>query len=325
LFANLRESAGTTSAVFEGDTVGAVLDAAVSAYGTRFADGLATARVWVNGDPAAAATPVGDDDEIALIPPVSGGAQTAAQQAAAGRAAIVVALVLAVGVGNFVSPELFVFVTVGTALAWLWDVRDALVTRGAPVQIIPVMAAAAAGANGAYGWGAAGLAGGLAVGLIIVLTWAVVDRRARSIDAVANGALLGIASGLATGGLTLVHLRDEDELTLFLALAAAVAIAAWAADRFAPPTAGIDPNVAGLLTALVAGVATGLATDILTLAVLILVSVAMGAGFIAGRVLGSLARTGAVLHTARAPGMLTVFDGPMVAAGLFWAVLALFA
>ncbi len=58
---------------------------------------------------------------------------------------------------------------------------------------------------------------------------------------------------------------------------------------------------------------------------MILVAVAIGAGFIAGRTLGSLTRTGAVMHTARAPGLLTMFDGPIVAAGLFWLVIAVFA
>jgi molybdopterin converting factor small subunit len=34
---------------------------------------LATSRVWVNGEPAERATPVGDGDEVAVLPPVSGG------------------------------------------------------------------------------------------------------------------------------------------------------------------------------------------------------------------------------------------------------------
>jgi molybdopterin converting factor small subunit len=324
MFANLRESAGTTSADFNGDTVGAVIAAAVDVYGGEFERGLGTAKIWVNGDPAGAATPVTDGDEIALIPPVSGGTTVAGQQSNTLRAGLVVALVLALAFGNFISTELFVFVTVGAAMAWLWDVRDALLTRGAPIEIIPVMAAAAAGANGAYGWGSAGLAAGLAVGLIVVLSWSVLDPRSRSIDAIVNAALLGVVSGLGTGSLVLVNLRNEDEVTLFLVLASATVVAAWAAGRFASASAGLDPNVAGLLAALAAGIAAAVLTDVLTFPVMILAAVGVGAGFIAGRALGSVTRIGTVVHTTRAPGLLTMFDGPIIAAGAFWVMVVVF-
>lgn len=74
LFAGAREAAGTDRDTIEGDTVGAVLDAAVARYGAGFADVLATCKVWVNGDPAERAETVSDDDEVAVLPPVSGGA-----------------------------------------------------------------------------------------------------------------------------------------------------------------------------------------------------------------------------------------------------------
>ena len=131
------ESAGTTSADFAGDTVAEVIAKAVSAFGSDFERGLETAKVWVNGDPAGGSTPVIGTDEIALIPPVSGGTAAAQAQTDMGRALSVVALVVAVAAGNLISPEVFVFVTVGAAIAWLWDIGDALATRGSPVAIIP--------------------------------------------------------------------------------------------------------------------------------------------------------------------------------------------
>lgn len=73
LFAAAREAAGTGRAELAGDDVGAVLDAAVSRYGERFAAVLAASKVWVNGEPAARTTPVGPADEVAVLPPVSGG------------------------------------------------------------------------------------------------------------------------------------------------------------------------------------------------------------------------------------------------------------
>jgi molybdopterin synthase sulfur carrier subunit len=53
--------------------VGEVLDEARRRYGDRFAEVLATAKVWKNGEPASGGEPVGPDDEVAILPPVSGG------------------------------------------------------------------------------------------------------------------------------------------------------------------------------------------------------------------------------------------------------------
>lgn len=74
LFASAREAAGTGQAAFEAATVGEVLTAAVEHFGAAFADVLAASRVWVNGTPAEASTPLADGDEVAVLPPVSGGA-----------------------------------------------------------------------------------------------------------------------------------------------------------------------------------------------------------------------------------------------------------
>jgi len=78
LFASAREAAGRGADEYDvgaTPTVGALLDAAGSAYGPTFVTVLATARVWVNGDDPAAgrATQLADGDEVAVLPPVSGG------------------------------------------------------------------------------------------------------------------------------------------------------------------------------------------------------------------------------------------------------------
>jgi sulfur-carrier protein len=73
LFAAAREAAGTGRDVVAGTTVGEVLDAARTRYGTRFAEVLQGSRVWCNGEPASPADAVGDADEVAVLPPVSGG------------------------------------------------------------------------------------------------------------------------------------------------------------------------------------------------------------------------------------------------------------
>ena len=74
LFAQAREAAGTGRDVVDGTTVDQVLDAARARYPQAFGTLLPTCRVWVNGEPADGADPVGADDEVAVLPPVSGGA-----------------------------------------------------------------------------------------------------------------------------------------------------------------------------------------------------------------------------------------------------------
>lgn len=74
LFASAREAAGTGRVELDGSTVDEVLAAASTRFGQRFVDVLATAKVWVNGEPAEGGDAVAADDEVAVLPPVSGGA-----------------------------------------------------------------------------------------------------------------------------------------------------------------------------------------------------------------------------------------------------------
>jgi molybdopterin converting factor small subunit len=73
LFAAARDAAGTGRDELPGATVGEVLGVARSRYGDRFDAVLTTCKVWVNGEPADPADPVGSADELAVLPPVSGG------------------------------------------------------------------------------------------------------------------------------------------------------------------------------------------------------------------------------------------------------------
>lgn len=75
LFASAREAAGTARDEVGGATVGDVLSTATARYGHAFAQVLATCKIWVNGDEAAADTPVRATDEVAVLPPVSGGSR----------------------------------------------------------------------------------------------------------------------------------------------------------------------------------------------------------------------------------------------------------
>jgi molybdopterin synthase sulfur carrier subunit len=68
-----REAAGMRSDLIDGRTVAAVLEEAVTRYGTTFKDVLDVSQIWVNGEPADSNTQVAPYDEIAVLPPISGG------------------------------------------------------------------------------------------------------------------------------------------------------------------------------------------------------------------------------------------------------------
>lgn len=73
LFAQARESAGTSSVELDGSTVGDVLDEATRRFGSPFDEVLLTSNVWLNGSPVERQMAVADGDEVAVLPPVSGG------------------------------------------------------------------------------------------------------------------------------------------------------------------------------------------------------------------------------------------------------------
>lgn len=323
LFANLREAAGTSQAEFPGQTVGDVLDAAQAAYGPDFSRGLTIAKVWVNGEPAGTEDAVTAEDEIALIPPVSGGA-LAARAADSSGALLVVALAAALVISNVVDTRIFVFAVVGAALAWLWDTTDVLQMRSIAVSPIPLMVGATAAANGAYSWGAKGFAGGVAVAIVLTLTWAVLEPAHRSTRTLAVSTTLAVVAALATGSLVLTHLQSLPTVNASLAVAGSAAFAAWGVQQSGGEVGGLDPNLGMVLGAVIAGLVSGLAAETLTIPTMILASAASAAGLIAGRAFGSLLRTGSVLHTARAPGLLTMFDGAALGVAAFWAAIWVF-
>ncbi|MEA2002274.1 MAG: MoaD/ThiS family protein [Actinomycetota bacterium] len=325
LFANLREAAGTSQADFPGATVQEVLDAACAAYGDGFARNMTIAKVWVNGDPAATGDKVGEQDEIALIPPVSGGTLAARATDSSGALLVVALLVALVISNNIVSTPTFIFVVVGTTLAWLWDTADVLRIRGITVNPIPLMIGATAAANGAYRWAAPGFAGGLAVAIVITLAWAVLDRSQRSTRTVSIAITLAVVASLATGSLTMIHLHSLPLVNAAIAVAASAGFVAWGVQQSGGDVGGLDPNLGMVLGAIIAGLISGLAAESLSITTMILASASGAAGLIAGRAYGSLLRTGSVVHTARAPGLLTMFDGAALGVAAFWAATWIFA
>lgn len=324
LFANLRESAGTTTADFEAATVGDLLSQASDRFGDQFRSGLGAARVWVNGEQAEATTPLVATDEVALIPPVSGGA-VATRSVEVPPNLLSVALIVSLLAVAWAPLEWFVLVAVGAVLAWVWDVSDTAKLVGTGfVPFPPLISATITGAS-TYAWGFNGFAAAIALSVIIAVSWPVFDKNAREFRITANTTLITLVAGSASAGLILIRLLGPYAVVTFVLITIFALIGAWIAGSFGSQIQSIDANVGALLGALVAGLVVGLSIDELDIAAGLLGGVAIAAGVIAGRALGSMVRTGTVTHTEDPPGELSMFDGAIVAAPLFWLVLWLFA
>ena len=95
-------------------------------------------------------------------------------------------------------------------------------------------------------------------------------------------------------------------------------VGAFAAATYGTAIQSVDANVGALLGALLGGLIAGFAISELDIAAGLLGGVAAAAGVIAGRAVGSMLRTGSIVHTENAPGALAMFDGAVIAAPLFW-------
>ena len=324
LFANLRESAGTDTADFDAATVGDLLGQATDRFGDQFQSGLAAARVWVNGEQAEETTRLAPNDEVALIPPVSGGA-LAVRSVEVPPNLLTVALIVALLAVAWAPLEWFVLVAVGAVLAWTWDVSDTARLAGTGFVPFPPLISATIAGIGAYAWGFNGFAGAIALSVIIAVSWPVFDKNSRSFRVTATTTLVTLVAGSASAGLILIRLLGSYAVLTFVLITIFALVGGWIAGAYGSQIQSVDANVGALLGALIAGFVVGLSIDELDIAAGLLGGVATAAGVIAGRALGSMIRTGSVTHTEDAPGALSMFDGAIVAAPLFWVVLWLFA
>jgi len=317
LFANLRESAGTDRVDIAGATVGDVLTAADERFGEAFVKGAAGAGVWLNGEPTVSSAAVSEHDEIALIPPVSGGAVTVANLDV-GPNLLSVALIIALLAVAWADPGWFTFVAVGAVLAWVWDLSESAKAVNERFVIHPPLVGATAAAVGAYAWGLEGFAGGLALGVIVAVSWPIFDKRHREFRGTAATVLVTVIAAGAGAGLVLIRLSGSYAVVAFVLISVFALGGAWIAGAYGSAIQSIDANVGALLGALLAGLIAGVVIPELDVSAGLLGGVATAAGVIAGRTLGSMLRTGTISHTEDPPGLLAMFDGAAVAAPLFW-------
>lgn len=317
LFAELREVAGTGSAEVPGSTVGEMLGNAVAFFGPAFAEGLAGAQVWLNGERAGSSTAVVEGDEVSLIPVVAGG--TGVVRSTAGiEAALLAGVTILLFVGNaFEVKWLAVAVLLGGVL-WAHDLAVASAGRGQWLGALPIMFSVFGSVLATYRFGIPGMAAATAGAALVGLLWSIVTPHLRPLESIAGGVMVSAIGALGAGSMVLLRLRSEAEMTSFLVVAVAAVGVSWLVSSI--ESTPIDPLTAGVLAALAAAVVAG-AVWSEDLWPIVAAGAAAAVGLVAGRNAGSLARSGGLYLGGETPGTLAHFDGVMLAAAAFWAVL----
>lgn len=321
LFANLREAAGVAEAQMDGATVEELLANAAGRFGEPFAAGLATAKVWVNGQQAAPGTVVAEGDEVALIPPVSGGTTMVRSPL---LMEIGLFLILALGLvgAQAASVQWFAVALVLAGGLWIYDLVDFAGRRGQLVAAQPAMLGILGGVLATYRWGIAGMAGATGGAVLAALIWSVLRPRLRPVEVVAASMLMALIGTLGMSSMLLLRLRNQDEALAFLVVTVVAVTAAWLAGQ--RDMSGFDPVVVTLLIGIVMGViaATVWAQD--DILPMIVAALAASVALVAGRNVGSLLRSGGFFMVGIVPGALHGFDAIVLAAGPFWLIIHVF-
>lgn len=316
LFAGLREAAGTSRVELEGDTVGEILSAASARFGDNFSAGVASARVWKNGEEASPEDSVMAGDEVALIPPVSGGAQA---EAVSINLVGLFPLLVGVGLGlavYFANSAVWAAAVVGAIALWLIDLVAAAADRGLRLPLAPLLVAAVAGAIIGHQFSIGGFGATVLAAIVVSMAYPVFAASHRGLPALASTALLCVIGGVAANSLVAAPVLYEKKVVLafFIAMAGGSLVAAGlsTARRFV----FLDPTVAGFVVSMAVFPVAAVMWKLNVVAFL-LAGLTVALAMIGGRGIGSLVRSGRVTWTAPAPGWLSALDGPLFAAAIY--------
>lgn len=324
LFAHLRELAGTNRLEVTGTTVGEALAAMESRFGPEFGAGMASAAVWKNGEQARAEDPLGKDDELALIPPVSGGAVDVPRTTVDASVLIgVLAVILLVGANLAEDPAWWAAALVAVISGWVIDLSYRFEARGRllpqnALLVVTVLAAVMTHTLRSVGLGLV-----LFLAVTVVMGWAVAMSPYRDLQAVAPGVMVALLGGSAVGSLMMARIVYEEShhaTSIFLLVIVIAAAAAYLLDQLRTPL--LDPFTGTALASVVAAAAGAFIWDE-DLVGFLLVGLGMAVGLVAGRGFGSLMRTGRLSLSRPAPGALTILDGAILAAALYYPLLVL--
>lgn len=226
-------------------------------------------------------------------------------------------LLLALFVANVSGLRSFVVVVVAAVALWAWDVTENAAAADIAINPLPTLLAPAAAAWGAYRWGFDGFAVAMVGSLAMALAWVIFRNTHRDLKDLAATGLAVIVGATGAGTLTLLRMRWNIEVNVFLAVVAAALVTAMAARWLQVRYALLDPNIGALAAAALVGLVAGLVSS-LELSPVFVASVAAAGGLVAGQTAGSLLRRGRISLTEDAPGALSLMDGPLLAAGIFW-------
>lgn len=229
-------------------------------------------------------------------------------------------LLIALYVANVSSLRAFVVVAVGVVALWVWDIIDNATDHGIAISPYPPLVAVAASAWGAFRFGFGGFAAGTAIGVAFTLSLGIFDETFRAIRPIAHSVLASLLAGLAAGGLVLLRLRWNLEVIAFLVVMVVALVAATVARQLQEQYPLFDANIAALAGGALAGLVVGLLSS-LSVGSVFVAAVAAAGGLVAGTTAGSLLRWRQISLLTPAPGALTMLDGPLFAAAVFWLAL----
>ena len=325
LFANLREIAGVARVEIPSDTVGGVIDAAVEKYGRDFKLGVATARAWINGEPATLSQTVGPGDEVVLIPPVSGGSQSTSSVTPADMLVflpIVVALVAVLA--NTQGQEIWAVALVGIAAVWAIDIGSAFSGRGRMFAPLAVVVTAATSAMAAHVMGGAGYGISIVIAVAVGLGWALAVADYRDPASYGPIAVVSLFAGLGSASLVLArsaHFPDERAADVFLVAVIVGVLLGAAVDRL-PALPLLDPFSVSAIGAVLAAIGAAVLWDLDVVSYL-LIGLGVAVPLVAGRGFSSMLRMGRVGLTEKPPSLLASVDGIVLAAAIYYPLLTI--
>ena len=319
LFANLREIAGIARMEVDAPTVGGVIDVANEQFGADFKRGVATSRVWVNGEEASLSDEVGESDEVVLLPPVSGGSQPTTIIPTDLIAFLPLVVVVVAVLANLASQEIWAAALVAIAAVWALDLQATFNARGRLFAPLAVTTTAAAGALSAHILGGAGYGLTIALAVAVALGWGVAFADYRQVDVYAPTLLVSLIAGLGAASLVLARSAfspDERAVDVFL-VAVVVAVGLGALVARMPAIPFLDPFSTTAIVAVLASIAAA-AFWSLDVVGYLLVGLGVAVALIAGFGLSSMLRTGRVALAERQPGVLSSLDGVALASAIFY-------
>ena len=325
LFANLREIAGTSRVEISADTVGGVIDVASERYGSDFRRGVATARVWINGETAEMGQPVGPTDEVVVLPPVSGGSQRASAIAPADMLVFLpIVVALAAVLANTQGQGIWAAALVAIAAVWAVDIGSAFSNRGRLFAPLAVVVTAAASAMAAHVMGGAGYGISIVITVAVGLGWAVAVADYRDPASYGPIAVVSLFAGLGSASLVLArsaHTPADAAADVFLA-AVIVGVLLGAAVERMPVLPLLDPFSVTAIGAVLAAIGGAVLWD-LDIVSYLLIGLGVAVALVAGRGFSSMLRIGRVVLTERPPGLLASVDGVVLAAAIYYPLMVI--